>query len=417
MKLDYKKTVFVGLAFMSISSFWQLYNYIIPLILKNTFGVSDAISGYVMAADNLLAVFLLPLFGALSDRVNTRFGKRKPFIVVGTFLAASLLFLIPLADRTKNLTLLVVALGVLLLAMSSYRAPAVALMPDVTPAPLRSKGNAIINLMGALGGIMTYLIISLFGKSYTTVFAIVAGFMVFCAIVLMLKVPENKLVAEVPKEEPKPDPNAGKKMPREVFRSLCFILLSVFLWFMAYNAVETAYSRYVQDVWHRSEQVGSTMMIVAMLVATAAYLPVGMLSAKFGRKKVILFGVCLMAAAFLVGFMMPGYSILAWIIMGVIGIGWASINVNSYPMVVEMSKGSDMGKYTGLYYTFSMSAQILTPILSGYLFTYTPWGYKVLFPYAVIFCGLAILTMLFVRHGDNRPEMPADKTELFGGED
>lgn len=417
MKLDSKKTIFVGLAFMSISSFWQLYNYIIPLILKNTFGVTDAVSGYVMAADNLLAVFLLPLFGALSDRIHTPFGKRKPFIITGTFLAAILMFLIPLADRTKNLTLLVIALGALLLAMSSYRSPAVALMPDVTPAPLRSKGNAIINLMGALGGIMTYLIISIFGKNYTTVFAIVAGFMVFCAITLMLKVPENKWAAEIPKDVPSVDPNAGKKMPKEVFRSLLLILCSVFLWFMAYNAVETAYSRYVQDVWGRSEQVGSTMMIVAMLVATAAYIPVGHLSSKFGRKKVILFGVTLMAAAFLAGWLMPGYSILAWIIMGVIGIGWASINVNSYPMVVEMSKGSDMGKYTGYYYTFSMAAQILTPILSGYLFTYSPWGYRVLFPYAVAFCALAFLTMMLVRHGDSRPDLPADKAELFGGED
>lgn len=417
MKLNYKRTVLVGLAFMSISSFWQLYNYIIPLILKNTFGVTDAISGYVMAADNILAVFLLPLFGALSDRIRTPFGKRKPFIVVGTFLAAGLMFLIPLADAQKNLTLFVVALGVLLIVLSSYRSPAVALMPDVTPKPLRSKGNAVINLMGALGGILTHLVISFFAKSYTTVFSIVAGFMVTCAIILMLGVHENKLVAEMPKEPEEKRQAAGGKMPKEVRKSLIFILLSVFLWFMAYNAVETAYSRYVQDVWGRSESVGSTMMIIAMLVATASYLPVGQLSAKVGRKKVILGGVALMAAAFFTGFLLPGYSIVAYLIMGAIGIGWAAINVNSYPMVVEMSKGSDVGKYTGLYYTFSMSAQILTPILSGYLFTYLPFGYRVLFPYAVIFSALAFVTMLFVRHGDNRPNLPKSTLELFGEEE
>lgn len=417
MKLNYKRTVLVGLAFMSISSFWQLYNYIIPLILKNTFGVTDAVSGYVMAADNVLAVFLLPLFGALSDRVHTPFGRRKPFIIVGSFLAAGLMFLIPLADAQMNLTLFVVALAVLLIVLSSYRSPAVALMPDVTPKPLRSKGNAVINLMGALGGIITHLVISFFAKSYTTIFSIVAGFMVTCAIILMFGVHENKLVAEMPPEPEDTQKEAGGRMPKEVRKSLIFILLSVFLWFMAYNAVETAYSRYVQDVWGRSESVGSTMMIIAMLVATASYLPVGQLSAKIGRKKVILGGVALMGCAFFAGFLLPGYSIAAYLIMGAIGIGWASINVNSYPMVVEMSKGSDVGKYTGLYYTFSMSAQILTPILSGYLFTYLPFGYRVLFPYALLFSALAFITMTFVRHGDNRPDLPQSALELFGEED
>ena len=198
--------------------------------------------------------------------------------------------------------------------------------------------------------------------------------------------------------------------------SLFFILISVSFWFMAYNAVNTAYSRYVQEVWGKSQSTGATMMIIAMLVATAAFIPVGHLSSKFGRKKMILVGVSLLALAFLTGFILPHYSIMAYVIMGVIGIGWAAINVNSYPMVVEMSRGSDVGKYTGLYYTFSMSAQILTPILSGYLFAYLPWGYKVMFPYALFFSALAFITMLFVKHGDNRPDA-AKGLEAFDVED
>ena len=145
------------------------------------------------------------------------------------------------------------------------------------------------------------------------------------------------------------------------------------------------------------------MMIIAMLVAAAAFIPVGFLSSWLGRKKVILGGIVLLAAAFAMGSFFPNYGITAYIIMCTIGVGWATINVNSFPMVVEMSKGCDVGKYTGLYYTFSMSAQILTPILSGYLFRFLPWGYKVMFPYALAFSALAFITMMMVRHGDNRP--------------
>ena len=422
MKLNYKRTFLIGLAFMAISAFWQLYDNAVPLILKNTFGVADDISGYIMAADNVLAVFLLPIFGALSDKVSTRFGKRKPFIILGSCLSAALMLVVPFANNTENLPLFVVILGLLLVVMGSYRSPAVALMPDVTPKPLRSKGNAVINLMGSLGGIMTFLIIAIFIKdndmtNYTYVYAIIAAFMVACAIILGLTINENKLRAQMPAEEEEITENGAKKpMEKEVKKSLFFILISVSFWFMAYNAVNTAYSRYVQEVWGKSQSTGATMMIIAMLVATAAFIPVGHLSSKFGRKKMILVGVSLLALAFLTGFILPNYSIMAYVIMGVIGIGWASINVNSYPMVVEMSRGSDVGKYTGLYYTFSMSAQILTPILSGYLFAYLPWGYKVMFPYALFFSILAFITMLFVKHGDNRPDA-AKGLEAFDVED
>ncbi len=421
MKLNYKRTFLIGLAFMAISAFWQLYDNAIPLILKNSFGITDDISGYIMAADNVLAVFLLPLFGALSDKVSTRFGKRKPFIIIGSCLAAALMLGIPFANNTKNLPMFIAILALLLVVMGTYRSPAVALMPDVTPKPLRSKGNAVINLMGSLGGIMTFLIIAIFIKNddmgnYTYVFAIIAAFMVSCAIILGLTINENKLRAQMPPEEEQTESGEKKPMETAVKKSLFFILISVAFWYMAYNAVNTAYSRYVQEVWGKSQSVGATMMIIAMLVATAAFIPVGMLSSKIGRKKMILVGVALLAAAFLAGFILPQYSIMAYVIMGVIGIGWAAINVNSYPMVVEMSRGSDVGKYTGLYYTFSMSAQILTPILSGYLFARLPWGYKVMFPYALVFSALAFITMLFVKHGDNRPDA-AKGLEAFDIED
>ena len=427
MKLNYKRTFFIGLAFMSICGFWQLYDYVIPLILKYTFHFPESLSGVVLAADNVLALFLLPFFGSLSDRINTRLGRRTPFILVGTAMAAILMVVIPLADDTVNLPLFVVALGLLLIAMSTYRSPAVALMPDLTPKPLRSSANAVINLMGTVGGIFALLVMRMLPEldletgtkdgSYLTVFVILAAFMVLSVLILVLTVRERKLSDAMPKEEDEDEQPGitGAKLAPEVRRSLIFILLSVALWYIAYNALSSAYSRYVLEIWNMSESSGANMMLVATVVATASYIPVGIISSKLGRKKVILFGVAIMSAAYLSGFFLTSYSPVIYLVMAVIGIGWASINVNSYPMVVEMSTGSDVGRYTGIYYTFSMAAQIFTPILSGILIDL--FGYRILFPYAVIFSTLALFTMWQVRHGDSRPQAKKSALEYLDNDD
>ena len=427
MKLNYKRTFFIGLAFMSICAFWQLYDYVIPLILKYTFHFPESLSGVVLAADNVLALFLLPFFGSLSDRINTRLGRRTPFILVGTAMAAILMVVIPLADDTVNLPLFVVALGLLLIAMSTYRSPAVALMPDLTPKPLRSSANAVINLMGTVGGIFALLVMRMLPAldvetgtkdgSYLTVFIILAAFMVLSVLILVLTVRERKLADAMPKEEDEDEQpgTTGAKLAPEVRRSLIFILLSVALWYIAYNALSSAYSRYVLEIWDMSESSGANMMLVATVVATASYIPVGIISSKLGRKKVILFGVAIMSAAYLTGFFLTSYSPVIYLVMAVIGIGWASINVNSYPMVVEMSTGSDVGRYTGIYYTFSMAAQIFTPILSGILIDL--FGYRILFPYAVIFSTLALFTMWQVRHGDSRPQAKKSALEYLDNDD
>ena len=427
MKLNYKRTFFIGLAFMSICGFWQLYDYVIPLILKYTFHFPESLSGVVLAADNVLALFLLPFFGSLSDRINTRLGRRTPFILVGTAMAAILMVVIPLADDTVNLPLFVVALGLLLIAMSTYRSPAVALMPDLTPKPLRSSANAVINLMGTVGGIFALLVMRMLPEldletgtkdgSYLTVFVILAAFMVLSVLILVLTVRERKLSDAMPKEEDEDEHpgTTGAKLAPEVRRSLIFILLSVALWYIAYNALSSAYSRYVLEIWNMSESSGANMMLVATVVATASYIPVGIISSKLGRKKVILFGVAIMSAAYLSGFFLTSYSPVIYLVMAVIGIGWASINVNSYPMVVEMSTGSDVGRYTGIYYTFSMAAQIFTPILSGILIDL--FGYRILFPYAVLFSTLALFTMWQVRHGDSRPQAKKSALEYLDSDD
>lgn len=438
MKLNYRRTFFVGLAFMSISAFWQMYDNIIPLMLKNTFDLKETITGVIMALDNVLALFMLPLFGTFSDKLKTPFGKRTPFIVAGTALAVISMSFIPYADKKENLLLFFIALGVVLLAMGSYRSPTVALMPDITPKPLRSKANAVINLMGAIGGVytlgMTLLLLKDEDKnSYTKLFLTVSILMVLAVILLVITIRERKLTAEIGEDEPEaaesketvsavkengPE-NQNKKlfmgMPKGVRKSFFFILASIFLWFFAYNAVTTAYSRYVQVVWGLKEGGFANSLMVAMGAAIVSYIPIGIVASRIGRKKTIIGGIILMTASYLCGALFIHYSFWINIVFAFTGIGWAAINVNSYPMVVEMCKGSDIGKYTGIYYMFSMSSQIITPIVSGALLEHV--SYRTLFPYAVIFSLASLCTMLFVKHGDSRPPRKKDMMENFDVED
>ena len=424
MKLNYKRTFFVGLAFLSISAFWQMYDNIIPLILQNTFRLNESVIGAIMALDNVLAVFLLPLIGTLSDKVDTPLGKRTPFIVGGTIAAVVLMLLLPYADHTQTLWLFVAALGLTLIAMAMYRSPAVALMPDLTPKPLRSSANAIINLMGAVGGVYSLLLIRVLVKaeerpSYLPVFLGVAAMMLAAVAILLITIREKKLAAKIAEEYPDEEEEiltteTGELAP-EVKRSLTLILASIFLWYTAYNAVTTAFSRYAITVWKMEGGGFADCLMVATVAAILSYIPSGALATRVGRKRTILIGIVCMFISYSAVFFYPTYHASALVFFVLIGMGWAAINVNSLPMVVEMSKGSEIGKYTGLYYTFSMSAQIFTPIASGVLLQYV--SYSTLFPYAMFFTACAFLTMSRVKHGDSRPEKKQKLLEHFDVED
>ena len=443
MKLNYKRTVLIGLAFLSICAFWQMYDSIIPLILQNTFGIGETLTGAIMAADNVLAIFLLPIFGAISDKTDTGFGKRMPFIVTGTVLAVIFLLLLPVADRRVNMVLFIVSLFALLVSMGLYRSPAVALMPDLTPNKLRSKGNAIINLMGAVGGVYTLIMIKLLvGKGerpdYMPLFVSVAALMAVSVGILAITISEKKVKAKVAQEVREYEDRTGLKvetedtveaeeaaaegkesvkhqMPAEVKRSMGFLLASIFLWFTAYNAVTTAFSRYTKVVWHLEGGGFADCLMVATVAAILSYVPIGNLAGKIGRKKTILVGIVLMSGCYFAAIFANNYHALINVAFAVIGIGWAAINVNSYPMIVEMSKGCDIGKFTGTYYTFSMAAQILTPVLSGFLLEKV--SYRTLFPYAFVFSVLAFITMMQVHHGDARPDKKASVLEHFDVDD
>ncbi len=431
MKLNNKRTILVGLAFLSICAFWQMYDNVVPLILKYTFHMNETFSGAIMAADNILALFLLPFFGSLSDRTNTRIGKRMPYILFGTACAIVIMNILPFLDNSYaaapangKMIVFVILLGLLLIAMGTYRSPAVALMPDVTPKPLRSKANAIINLMGALGGII-YLGITavMYPKSktegmehvnYQPLFIIVAAIMLIAVVVLKLTTNEPKLTAENKAlEEQHPewnlaedDGSGNEALPAPVKKSLGFLLASIALWFIGYNGVTTWFSVYVNEVMGQGIGGAATCLMVATGGAIISYIPIGILASKIGRKKTIRIGCVALAIFFALGYVLTTtfkeINIIMFIVFALVGFAWAAINVNSLPMVVEMCKGSDIGKFTGYYYTASMAAQVVTPIVAGTLMRNI--DYRVLFPYAAIFVALSFVTMGFVKHGDAKAE-------------
>ena len=506
MKLNYRRTILVGFAFFLISAFWQAYDATIPVILTNKFGMSQTWSGVIMALDNVLAVFMLPIFGAISDKcVGRRTGKRTPFITIGTILAALALFglsfvdgaqlnnlsdvsaiddpaaLEAIYDRQATATLVtpegqefvlqelfdkeefvsirskltlasgdtitnpdytnyvaparqacaadataenpailiafVVLLLVVLISMATFRSPAVALMPDVTIKPLRSKANAVINLMGTAGGIIVLVLGIVFATSsvqnsmmrYTVYYGVVAAMMLLALLIFRLTVREKEWAAEMQAEslrlgieENEPEDQVQKRrLTAGEKRSLVLILASIALWYIGYNAVTSKYSLYASRVLDMDY---NTTLLLAQGAAIVSYLPAGIVASKVGRKKTILAGVVMLTSAFAIAsFLRAGSSVLLMnVLFALAGIGWATINVNSFPMVVEMCSGADIGKYTGYYYTASMAAQIVTPVFSGALMDL--YGMTVLFPYAAVFAGLAFATMFFVRHGDAKPE-------------
>ena len=448
MKLNYKRTILVGFAFFLISAFWQAYDAIIPLILTNHFGLPQTASGAVMSIDNVLAVFLLPIFGAISDKLKTRFGKRTPFIFFGTIVAVIAFVALTFVDNyqlsrviaagipsietvaeTKavemalQLTLenplpligFIATLLVVLLAMATFRSPAVALMPDVTIKPLRSKANAIINLMGTAGGILVLALGMVFATSknhymqYTPYVIAVVAIMLTGLIVFLVSVKEKKWADEMEDEsltlgldEEIVEENGEKrKLSKPELVSLLLILASVALWYIGYNSITSKYSVYATNILGFDFNL---TLIIAQAAAIVSYIPVGIIASKVGRRKTILVGIIMLASAFFIGNFITSSSpeLIMYPVFILAGMGWATINVNSFPMVVELAKGGDVGKYTGYYYTASMSAQIVAPILSGFL--YDIFGMRIMFfAFGTLFVALSFVTMFFVKHGDSKP--------------
>lgn len=518
MKLNYKTTFYVGLIFFSISMFWQAYDMLIAKTLIDKFGLNQFESGIVMAFDNIMAVILLPLFGALSDKSTHKLGRRTPYIIIGTVIAALAFMMLSFADYRQtekikstdiieehydvafddeaDITLkshwymvidimkterdntytsglistndydewqstiylpistildagdqelsvgdqtmvrdlyykylslrawelteddpevfytFLAILFVALVSMAIYRTPAIALMPDVTIKPNRTKANAIVTFLGAIGGVFSVFVILFSGlnkhsyHSHASVYIIIGALMLITLGIFLWKVREPLLVkAKEAKEkaydikESDPYENPEKSFNKEKRISLYLLLTTVFLLFFGYNAVMSKIADYLPKVLNM--EFYQLPFIIAQGIVIATILPLGLLSLKIGRKKSMLMGIFLLIISMgAIVFIEQNQIILTASIILVAGFGWTLTGVNIYPMVVELSKGKNVGTYTGYYYAASMGAQIFTPMLSGWLMD--TYGRIILFPYATVFMVLALFTMLFVKHGDTQ---------------
>lgn len=603
LKLDYPQTIKVGLAFAGIMIFWTAYDFVVPLLLENAYGLSNMMRGLIMGLDNLLSLFMLPLFGRLSDKsrgkLAQKYGKRTPFIVVGTLCAVCLMIFVPISSQKQlerssdmrasylsqlneeefmtarleqfygnskycdmnylkinnvseadfmairyddklqsssgflgiggttykydgaevqltdtlsdgrtvkevvemnanydkyvksgmtswiseqvenevlnsrqgitSLSIYMVVLFLVLVAMATYRSPAVALMPDVTPKPLRSQANAMINLMGGVGGAVAFLIytVVLFGDNlynYTIIFGCIAACMLIILALYLAFVKEKKLVdkckqtceeygitdeeneqAELAKlsgevsndqlteealgvgaaEAVRPavmskydlkfnekyahlSPEERRvKLDKAKKLSFLLILASIFMWFMGYNAVSSNLSIYCVKALNLGAGVASIISGVSMGISAIAFIPVGMLAVKIGRRKSIMVGFALAVASFVLIYtplismaeIEAAKAAVFAVFYLLAGFGLIIANVNTFPMVVELANAEDVGKYTGFYYTATMSAQAITPFIAGALMD--NFGNNALFLYAAICIVVAIAIMAFVKYGDS----------------
>lgn len=449
LKLNYKRTFLIGFAFFGILLLWQVYDSWCPTFLTDIFarrmyGISSAelkagdpakilnvqwIVGIIMACDNLAALILLPIFGSLSDRTVTPIGKRMPFILTGTMVAAIAFPFVPLFFHQNNIVGMVIMMAIVLLFMMMYRNPAVALMPDITPKPLRAKANGIINIMGYLGGAFaTVLGIFLKLSDYINApdaarklwtieipFIVASVLMVISAFVLFATIKENKLAEEMkeemelgeklaaietPVDDDKPMSKANKTM-------LLAILAAEFLWFMSDNAIGTYIGNYT--IYYLNSVSSATMVltIAGGLASVIGFATAGSIADKVGRKWTISTGLCITVIALIVMcFVSPtgkvtgahgeyAFPTLLYVVWAIKGYGMALVHNCSFPMVVELCSSKKIGKFTGYYYAASMSAQTVTPVLLGLVFNVTgAWRALPVYSLILIICSFAVFTAL-----------------------
>ena len=440
LKLNYKRTFIIGFAFFGILLLWQVYDSWCPTFLTELFkeklGVSNAedvqyFVGIMMALDNLAALILLPIFGHLSDKTHTKIGKRMPYILVGTFICAITFPFIPVFFHMHNLIGTIIMMAVTVLFAMMYRNPAVALMPDITPKPLRSKANGVINIMGYIGGacatvVGIFFVLSSYinggwkdGTANIWIieipFIVASVLMLISALVLIFTINENKIEEEMKEElelgekmaevATSVEEDDKKGMSKANLTMLLLILFAEFLWFMADNGVATFMGNYTLYYLQCSTRNNMINIIVGGLGSMIGFVVGGILASKIGRKWTIFSGLGLSCLSVLLWAILSftiapdgNFPIYLYVVWFVKGLGMSLVHVNSFPMVVELCSSKKIGKFTGYYYASSMAAQTITPIALGSLLLLPGFSFKSLPIYSLVLLLVAIVVFSFVKN-------------------
>lgn len=441
-ELNYARTLLLGVVFLSISLLNGAHDNMTSKILDNQFHMDYFWRGFIMAIDNMLAMFMLPMFGRFSDACESRWGKRKPFVFWGTIAACLFLMLFPVALKVNNEAFFIVVVCLFLISLATYRSAGVALVADVTIKPLRSKANAIINLMGAVAFILGTLFTMFFYKDVipgTTdrsvpiwiAYALYTGITLVCLFIYMVFIPEKKWTAERERieDELNLDDEAEQvdgvkvKLDKEHFKSLILVLASIVLWTFGYNAITTNYSVYASEVLGTTDGGFAGPTLIAGIAAFAAYIPIGWMATKFGRRKTIIFGLIVAAIGFGAAiFLRSGWAM--YVVFVMVGIAQASITVNTLPMVVEFANKNTIGQFTGYYYIATQTAQALSPLAIGAIMSAiikaTGSNYQAnltLFPYGTLFVVLAIIPLIFTKYGDAKVIAKGSALEMLDIDD
>lgn len=459
LKLNYKRTIIIGFAFFGILLLWQVYDSWCPTFLtelfKEALGAETTedvqyLVGIMMAIDNLAALILLPIFGSLSDKTHTKIGKRMPYILIGTFLCAVCFPFIPVLFHYHSLGGTIAMMGIVVLFAMMYRNPAVALMPDITPKPLRSKANGIINIMGYIGGAFATIVGIVFvlssylgsdssnwltgtGNIWTieAPFLIASVLMLISALVLFFNIKENKIEQEVAEEmrigeemaqtEDKVDDNKPMSKANKIM--LILILVAEFFWFMADNGIGTFMGNYTLYYLHCRTSSNMINIIVGGVGSVIGFVVGGYLASKIGRKWTIFSGLGLTVGSMLLWLILSysiavttpaageynSFPIYLYFIWAVKGFGMSLVHVNSFPMVVELCSSKKVGKFTGYYYASSMAAQTITPCLLGLLLLAPGFTFQSLPIYALVCVSISIIIFAFIKNIKN------EKTKIKTG--
>ena len=421
-RLNYSKTFLLGFGFFGVSVIWATYNAFVPLFLANKFDVRPGLIGFFMTLDNIAALLIQPAVGAWSDRLRTPIGRRLPFILLGAPLAAVAFGILPVA---AVLPLFVACTVTLILSMAIWRTPVVALMPDITPSKFRSQANGVINFMGGVGSIISFLIgARLYEINPAYPFWLGSVLVVLAAILVFIFIKEPQVYEENPQAERPKLLKSLMDILKEKEKSALRIFLAILFWFIAYNAIEAFFTLYANKHLGLAEADGVRLLSQLSLLFVLFALPSGWIGGKIGRRKTISMGILLMAFCMLLMAILPvslltnllfsvpvlGEVPVVGIILMFAGIAWAFININSLPMVVDLTDALHIGTYTGLYYLFSTLAAILGPNINGWLVELAGGQYSVIMFIGPVFMLLALAMIMGVRRGEAKIEPPEKVT-------